>query len=459
MYQQVHRSPSDAQGVSRKVAIAVFLSVLATIAGIVCYCSSQDAIIRGRMHDTMAMNGKRVHSTSGIGKIISSRSDVVGEVASNKAKKAGSIRKRDKEKALNKKMELHIEKIPDGIIDSKPPTFSPTAVPTKALMPLPHGCFQSPTEYTDEPQNKPKICQFRYEKDEPLIIPSGCIFFSQKDIGWDQFESSQAMMVCLQKSHGKVSLNGDDFKKRGLIKDDHSVVSIVKPGYGAKAKFYKGKEFNGPNVEFNKDRYHPLVHYKFPHNGHDEGILTNDHIQSVTFESTVETLPNSCDIALHQLMYCPFTYIKGESKTTPYGCALFTKDDIAYGGFEEGPAMYVCATKQASPVRISSNEFIENNFVQDGESVISIIKPGAGTAVQFFTEGDFDGNDGTFSKMKADIARHKFWPHSLTHYKFGGRYGRPGHDEVANDHVKSAILTSDAKRIPTSCKDLFSHRE
>ena len=65
-------SPSDAHAVSRKVAIACFLSVLATTAGVVCYSSSQDAIIGGRMHDTMAMNGKYVHSASGIGKIISS---------------------------------------------------------------------------------------------------------------------------------------------------------------------------------------------------------------------------------------------------------------------------------------------------------------------------------------------------------------------------------------------------
>lgn len=359
--------------------------------------------------------------------------------------------------AVQEQLRLKSHLVPDGIIDSKAPSFAPTPVPSKALMPLPDKIFESPIEYVEN-YPKPIYCPFKYNKDDPILIPAGCVFFANHDIGWKEFESSRALMMCTQANHGATLISEKQFKEHHLVTDKRGSLSIVKPGAGATATIYKGPTFNGPHVEFSKNHQHPLVHYSFPQNGHYEDNPANDNVHSVTITSNVDRMPASCDIILHDLMYCPFTYVRGESKATPYGCTLFTRDDIGYVENEESPAVYVCATEAASPVRVSSNDFILHKLVRDGESSISIIKPGAGTSVQFFTHGDFTGLDGTFSKMKADLQKEKFWPHTLSHYKFGGRYGRPGHSEDANDNVKSAIVTSVANKIPSTCKDLFSHR-
>ena len=59
---------------------------------------------------------------------------------------------------------------------------------------------------------------------------------------------------------------------------------------------------NGPHKEFDHLLYHPLVSYKYPHDGHVVGEIANDRVHSAIISSDVDEMPATCDIVLHQLI-------------------------------------------------------------------------------------------------------------------------------------------------------------
>jgi len=123
----------------------------------------------------------------------------------------------------------------------------------------------------------------------------------------------------------------------------------------------------------------------------------------------------------------------------PAGCALFARNDIGWSKFKETAALYVCATVDVSPTKLTSAVFKNYKLINGNEASLSIAKPGAGVTITLFNNN--------LSGESFDVSESNYLP--LTQYKFG-----EGKDGLANDDVKSAIVSSTSETMYSNCKEL-----
>jgi len=136
------------------------------------------------------------------------------------------------------------------------------------------------------------------------------------------------------------------------------------------------------------------------------------------------------------VLACPFTFKQGVSQVVvPDGCAFFGTNDVTYLKQKRTstPAVYFC-TKSDTPLELNSADLKKYGL----QSSISFIQPGGSSHVQFFSADRQKGMSSSFNSKS-------YKPLNSYKYKDGSS---------ANDHVKSAVLTTQTDKIPDDCHDL-----
>jgi len=137
---------------------------------------------------------------------------------------------------------------------------------------------------------KPAMCPMVFRKGYSLTPPAGCAYFSKVDIGWEEFEEGNVMMMCGVEATPEVAINEDTMKSRGLVQDDGlAIISTLKAGPGAEVTFYSGNDFDGKSATMDVDSA-SFIHTKF-----DDGSKVNDKVKSFKFISTVDADIKTCE--------------------------------------------------------------------------------------------------------------------------------------------------------------------
>jgi len=137
---------------------------------------------------------------------------------------------------------------------------------------------------------------------------------------------------------------------------------------------------------------------------------------------------------MKKALYCPKKFKKNDADFVPSGCALFASNDIGWDEFKETSAVYVCADAAVGVTKLTATVLKNYGF----SDKLSIAKPGDDVTISLFS--------GNLSGEKHDMTSHNYIP--LTHFKFKN-------DKIANDDVKSVILTSKSESTYAKCSDLY----